>query len=60
MDIIEKLCRVICESEKIDPDKEGYGLGGLMPEGSRYPLWEARRRIAEKMVVDFKITEKDA
>lgn len=59
MDTIERICRAICEAEGVDPDRIGYGIGVIMPEGSKYPLWEARVRIAEKLLVDFKIAEKD-
>lgn len=42
----EELCRAVCIANNVDPDVEGYGLGGAMPKGQRYPLW----RVHEKQV----------
>jgi hypothetical protein len=58
MDTIEQICRAICEAEGVDPDRIGYGIGVIMPEGSKYPLWEARIRIAEKLMYQFAINKK--
>ena len=44
---IEELCRLICKSKGIDPDRRGYGLGHSMPKGSEYALWEAQVTTAE-------------
>lgn len=51
-DLIEPVCRVMCEADGVDPDKEGYGLGVQMPQGERYPLWKSRERAAH-MVLKF-------
>ena len=50
MELIEKICRVICEAEQVDPDRESKGLGNLIPLGQNYKLWEARIRIAELLI----------
>lgn len=45
-DNIERLCRIICESKGINPDGDGFGMGHIIPNGSRYKLWEAQRATA--------------
>lgn len=47
---IESVCRVICEAEGVDPDASGVGVGNLMPEGSEYPLWKAREKVARALI----------
>ena len=50
MELIEKICRIICDDENVDPDFESTGLGHLIPEGKKYKLWEARTRVAEALI----------
>lgn len=52
INILEKMCRIICKAEGVDPDAIGMGLGNLMPEGETYPLWKARIRVAEALIVE--------
>lgn len=47
---LEKACRLVCEIEGVDPDKEGYGLGILMPQGTKYPLWKAREKAVSAII----------
>jgi hypothetical protein len=47
IDGIENLCRIICEAEQVDPDRESIGCGGVIPRDQKYKLWEARRPQAE-------------
>ena len=42
----ERLCRAICVAEGVNSDQEATGMGGLMPDGMKYPLWMARLRVA--------------
>lgn len=41
MNMLEKMARAMCESEYVDPDAIGYGLG-TMEANTSYPLWKAR------------------
>ena len=43
---LEDLCRIICRAEKVDPDKEGIGIGQHIPQGQPYKMWEIRKHIA--------------
>lgn len=47
MDITEKVCRLICKIEGVDPDRESLGCGGLIPKNQPYKLWEARIKLAK-------------
>jgi hypothetical protein len=49
MDAIERMCRLICQAENVNPDQQGLGCGGLMPRDKTYKLWEARVRVAEAL-----------
>ncbi len=50
MDIIEKVCRLMCESEGIDPDRDSLGCGGLIPKDQPYKLWEARIKMVQYLI----------
>lgn len=54
MSVIERICRLICQSKGIDPDGVGYGQGYSMPSGSTYKLWEAQIKTAETILVYLK------
>ena len=53
MDLSERICRAICIAEEVDPDRDGVGLGVLIPKGQKYKLWEARMRVAEELMKEF-------
>lgn len=47
---IERLCRIICEAEGVDPDRESIGCGGVIERDKPYKLWDARRHVAVALV----------
>jgi len=49
-DLVEKFARIICVAEGVDPDKEGHGMDGLFPKGTKFPLWKARITQAEAVL----------
>jgi hypothetical protein len=46
MEKLEFFAREICKACDVDPDQVSVGLGNLIPEGQRYPLWQAYKRQA--------------
>lgn len=50
--MLEKMCRIICKAEGVDPDAVGVGIGNIMPEGEEYPLWKARVPVAEALIAE--------
>lgn len=50
MTMIEKMCRIICKAEGVDPDAIGIGIGCIMPLGEEYPLWKARIRVGDALI----------
>lgn len=48
--MLEKMCRIICKGEGVDPDQESVGIGCIIPVGQTYKLWEARKRVAEALI----------
>lgn len=36
----ERLARILCEKQGIDPDRKSVGLGSKMDKGREYYLWE--------------------
>src|SRR5688500_11283762 len=47
---IERLCRVVCKAQGVNPDIETEGLGVLMPKGQLYKLWEAQRATVQAVL----------
>lgn len=37
----EIMARALCVANDVDPDKESEGIGGVIPKGQKYKLWEA-------------------
>ena len=51
MDMVEKLARVLCVSEGVDPEHICYGIGrGNKPEGWSGPAWEVRVKHVRAMI----------
>lgn len=50
MDALETLCRIICEADGVDPDRESIGCGGVIPRDQPYQLWQARERQATALI----------
>lgn len=50
MELVERICRLICEAEGVDPDQNGLGCGRLRPRDQTYKLWQARVRVAETLL----------
>jgi len=48
--LIEKICRIICIAEEVNPDQESVGIGCLIPKDQKYKLWEARKRVAVAII----------
>lgn len=51
---LEEVARAICIADDVDPDETGMGLGQTMPEGTTYPLWQARMKQARAAVEALK------
>lgn len=51
---LEEIARAICIADDVDPDETGMGLGQTMPEGTTYPLWQARMKQARAAVEALK------
>jgi hypothetical protein len=45
--------RAICIANKIDPDKECYGMGNLKPKGWKGPAWAVQQKAAEAALAVF-------
>ena len=52
MTMLEKMCRIICKAEGVDPDIESVGIGCIIPNGQPYKLWEARIRAAKALIAE--------
>jgi hypothetical protein len=48
---IEDLCRIICEAEGVDPDKESVGNDGVIPRDQKYKMWQVRERQAKAILM---------
>ena len=55
MELVEQICRQICISEGVDPDKESYGLGNRIPDKQKFKLWESRVETANHLIEHFNI-----
>ncbi len=49
-EMVERVARAICTADGCDPDAIGYGMGVLMPDGTKYPLWCAHVKRAEAAI----------
>jgi hypothetical protein len=47
---VEALCRLICITDGVDPNRRSVGCGGLIPRDQPYTLWQARQRQAEAIL----------
>lgn len=57
--MIERLCRAVCKTQGIDPDKESEGLGVVMPRGLRYRLWEAQRAVVQAVLAELAVIDSE-
>ena len=47
----ESLCRIICQHEKVDPDREVTDIDFRIAKGVKYKLWEYNIPIVRKLLV---------
>jgi hypothetical protein len=57
--MIERLCRAVCKVDGVNPDIESEGVGGVMPKGQRYKLWEARRKVVMAVLDELAVIDSE-
>jgi hypothetical protein len=46
----ERLARLMCEIDAVDPEQKSFGIGALVPRGEPYTLLEVRVPAARKII----------
>jgi hypothetical protein len=49
----ERIARVICEAEGVDPDHICVDVGAVIPAGERWPAWKACLHTAKAVLAEI-------